>query len=108
MFPLKLTLKKKPSVDPSALNCYKPLPKLTFLSDLFTNKIVAGKYFSSMGRNYILIPLYVLLYLSTANGIFKSQILLKADAGNCSVFVLLDFVAFDTIDHSVLLHRLHD
>ncbi len=37
----------------------------------------------------------------------SNDLLLTADRGNCSVLVLLDLsAAFDTIDHSVLLHRL--
>lgn len=45
---------------------------------------------------------------STEHHAFESQILLTADAGNCSLLVLLDRVAFDTVDYSVLLDCLHD
>lgn len=48
------------------------------------------------------------LDLSTEHNAFESQILLTADAGNCSLLVLLDLVAFDTVDYSVLLDCLHD
>ncbi len=38
----------------------------------------------------------------------SNDILMAADAGECSVLVLLDLsAAFDTVDHFILINRLH-
>ncbi len=103
-------LLKKPSLDKDNLNNYRPISNLSFLSKL-TERVVKSRLMEHLSANNLLNPFQsaytkhhstetVLLSLfdSLANAIGSKMI---------SCLCLLDLsAAFDTIDHSILIHRL--
>ena len=101
---------KKPHLDKESLSNYRPISNLSFLSKL-TERIVKSRLSDHLTSNSLLNPLQsayvknhstetvlVSLFDSLVNAIGRKQI---------SSLCLLDLsAAFDTIDHSILLHRL--
>ena len=109
----KQNLLKKPNLDQDMLkNCtYRPVSNLSFLSKLMERAVLL-RLTDHVSRNDLLernqsayrqnhSTETVLLHIS--NCLFEST-----DQGRVSILSLLDLsVAFDTLDHSILLERLH-
>ena len=102
-------LLKKAGLDTELLSNYRPVSNLAFLSKI-TEKVVAQQMTSYLKEN----NLEELLQSSYKKGHsvetalvkVQSDVMLATDVG-LGVQVLLDLsAAFDTIDHSILLHRL--
>ena len=100
-------LLKKAGLDTELLSNYQPVSNLAFLSKII-EKVVAQQMTSYLNEN----NLDELLQSSYKKGhsvetALQSDIMLATDVGLVVVQVLLDLsAAFDTIDHSILLHRL--
>ena len=105
-------LLKKPSLDPSDPQNFRPISKLPFLSKIL-EKVVFQQLSSHLKNCNILDKFqsgFRALH-STESALLKvfNDILLTVDSGSCAVLLLLDLsAAFDTIDHNILLARLHD
>ena len=106
-------LLKKPSLDPNELKNYRPVSNLCFISKIL-EKLVLSQLSSYLTSNNLHNPLQSAYRPghSTETALLKvvNDLLLSLDNGNVSLLALLDLsAAFDTIDHSILLHRLeHD
>ena len=103
-------LLKKPSLDQDSLKSYRPVSNLSFLSKI-TEKAVLSQLLSHLQQNNLLNPHQSAYrkFHSTETALLKivNDILLGFDENKLSVLALLDLsAAFDTIDHSILLHRL--
>ena len=103
-------LLKKPSLDPLIHNNYRPISKLPFISKVL-EKVVCNQLLHFLNNNNIFDKFQSGFRQkhSTETALLKvsSDIIMKADAGECSVLLLLDLsAAFDTIHHSILLDRL--
>ena len=103
-------LLKKPGLDPEALSSYRPISNLPFLSKVL-EKIVAGQIINHLTAHNLFEPFqsgFRALY-STETAVTRvvNDLLLAIDSNTSSMLVLLDLsAAFDTIDHSILLHHL--
>ena len=104
-------LLKKLSLDRDELKNYRPVSNLHFISKV-TEKLVAKRLEEHMSEYSMYEPMqsaYKLVH-STETALVKINydILRNLDAGKCTVLVSLDLsAAFDTINHNVLLNRLH-
>jgi len=98
---------KKPTLDASELNLYRPISNLSFLSKL-VERIVTARY-TTHAEQLLLFPAR-----QSANRHFHSietvvtsilnDAIRVADEGKVACLVLLDLsVAFDTVDHNILL-----
>ena len=103
-------LLKKAGLDTELLSNYRPVSNLAFLSKI-TENVVAQQMTSYLKEN----NLEELLQSSYKKGHsvetalvkVQSDVMLATDVGLVVVQVLLDLsAAFDTIDRSILLHRL--
>ena len=104
-------LLKKPSLDPELLKHYRPVSNLSFLSKTL-ERVVANRLRAYMEANTLHDPLQSAYKSghSTETALIKVQndLLRSIDDRGVSVLVLLDMsAAFDTVDHDVLLSRLH-
>uniref|UniRef100_A0A8C6Q343 Reverse transcriptase domain-containing protein n=1 Tax=Nothobranchius furzeri TaxID=105023 RepID=A0A8C6Q343_NOTFU len=104
-------LLKKPGLDASLAANYRPISKLPFLSKVL-EKCVYHQLLVFMDENAIFETFQsgfrALHSTETALVRVLSDIYLATDSGNSVLLLLLDLTAaFDTIDHEVLLHRLH-
>ncbi len=103
---------KKPSLDPLQLKNYRPISKLPFISKLL-EKVVADQLAVFLEK-YEVLDTFQSGFRnkhSTETALLKvtSDILMSADSGEHTVLVLLDLSsAFDTVDHSILINRLHN
>uniref|UniRef100_A0A669CPU2 Reverse transcriptase domain-containing protein n=1 Tax=Oreochromis niloticus TaxID=8128 RepID=A0A669CPU2_ORENI len=104
-------LLKKPALDHTVLASYRPISKLSFMSKIL-EKIVHCQLMDFLNENGILEVFQSGFknFHSTESALLKvfNDILLSCDSGNHVVLVLLDLTAaFDTVDHNILLSRLH-
>ena len=110
-----LLKEKKPqkttSLDTEYLKNYRPVSSLPFLSKI-TETIVLLQLSQHLERNSLLYPLQSANRSghSTETALLKivNDLLAALDVNHISLLSLLDLsAAFDTIDHSILLSRLH-
>ena len=103
-------LLKKPSLDTENLKNYRPVSNLPFLSKI-TEKTVLLQLSQHLESNSLLYPLQSAYRSghSTETALLKIVNDLAAlDVSHISLLSVLDLsAAFDTIDHSILLSRLH-
>ena len=103
------TLKRKQDV--LTKENYRPISNLTFVSKI-CEKTVAVQFTNHLRENSLMEP-FQLAYRashSTETALLRvfSDILRSMDRQKVTILVLLDLsAAFDTVDHNILLHRLH-
>ncbi|KAK3744261.1 hypothetical protein QZH41_007431 [Actinostola sp. cb2023] len=101
---------KKASLNPEILKNYRPVSNLPFVSKI-VEKAVVLQISSHLEKND-LYDIYQSAYKkqhSTETALVRVQndLLMALDSGSSVILLMLDLsAAFDTIDHSILLHRL--
>ena len=108
---------KKRCHDQNDLNNYRPVSSLCFIAEILKNHVLSQvSYYLNSHDIY---NTYQSAYRpgdSTETALLKvvDDLFLSLDKGNISVLALLDFSSafnfsseFDTIDHAILIHRLH-
>src|SRR5664279_1445573 len=101
---------KKADLDPADVKSYRPISNLSVLSKLLER--VISKQLATYLKDNNLLPDLQSAYRanhSTETAVLKvvSDILMALDVGGLAVLVLLDLsAAFDSVDHTILLHRL--
>ena len=103
-------LLKKSNLNPNDLKNYRTISYLSFLSKLI-ERVFAARLSSHLSSHNLMSKLqlaYRKFHSSeTALLYVQNDILASLEVGHCTVFLLLDMSsAFDTIDHSILIHRL--
>ena len=102
---------KKPNLDPLNTGNYRPISNLSYLSKLL-ERCVAAQINIYLRENNLL-PMFQSAYRnqhSTETAVLKvlSDIYAAADSGRITLLGLLDLsAAFDTVDHQILVNRLH-
>ena len=100
---------KKRCLDHNDFNNYQPVSNLGFIAKIL-EKLVLSQV-SSYLNSHNLYNTCQSAYRpghSTETALLKVVLLLSLIKSNISVLALLDFSsAFDTIDHTILVHRLH-
>jgi hypothetical protein len=102
---------KKQTLDPEVLGNYRPVSNLPFLSKVL-ERAVADQLLSHLKEN-ALHAKFQSAYRSghsTESALLRvvNDLLTMVDGGNSALLVLLDLTAaFDTIDHGLLIQRLH-
>ena len=104
-------LLKKPTLDPEVLANYRPISNLAFLSKVL-EKVVASQLQDHLKHNNLFEKFQSGFRSahSTETALLRvtNDLLMTADAGSPSLLILLDLTAaFDTVDHTILLERLH-
>ena len=102
---------KKRCLDDNGLSNYRPVSNLCFIAKIL-EKLVLSQVSSYLKSHnlYNTSQSACLPGHSTETALLKvvNDLFLSLIKGNISVLVLLDFSsAFDTIDHPILVHRLH-
>ena len=105
-------LLKKTSLDSEDLKNYRPISNLSFMSKVL-EKVMLSQILRHINCNKLLSDFQSAyrLHHSTGTALLKvtSDFFSAMDDGKISVLVLLDLsAAFDTIDHEILIHRLHN
>ena len=102
---------KKSTLDKNILKNYRPVSNLSFISKI-TEKIVASRFKKHLLENSLHEPKQSAYrsHHSTDTALISvtNDIMCAVDQKKAVMLVLLDLsAAFDTIDHSILLNRLH-
>ena len=105
------TYSQKEVSDHNALNNYRPVSNLCFIAKIL-KKLVSSQVSSYLNSHniYNTCQLAYRPCHSTEAALLKvvNDMSISLSKGNISVLALLDFSsAFDTIDHPILVHRLH-
>lgn len=103
---------KKPDLDPEELKNYRPVSNLSFVSKV-VEKVVASRLSTHLSNNNLLECMQSAYKsnhsVETALLRVHNDIMQAVDDKKVVLLILLDLsAAFDTIDHHVLLTRLHD
>ena len=102
---------KKRCLDHNDLNNYRPVSNLCLITKILEKLVLShvSAYLNSHNLYNTCQSAYRLSH-STETALLKfvNDMFLSLNKGNISVLALLDFSsAFDTIDHPILVHRLH-
>ena len=98
-------LLKKPSLDKDELKNYRPVSNLHFISKVI-EKSVSTRFEEHISEYSMYDPMQSALQVGSLTNSYN--ILSSLDASKCTVLVSLDLSAvFETINHNVLLNRLH-
>ena len=102
---------KKRCLDHNDLNNYRPVSNLCFIAKIL-EKLVLSQVSSYLNSHNLYNTCHSAYRPghSTETALLKvvNDLFLSLNKGNISVLALLDFSsAFDTIDHTILVHRLH-
>ena len=103
-------LLKKPSLPDDDLNNFRPISNLNFISQIL-EKVVASRIQSHLLSNSLSSSFQSAyrMFHSTETTLLSihNDLILAMDRGEVTSLILLDLsAAFDTVDHSILLHRL--
>ena len=103
-------LLKKPSLPDDDLNNFRPISNLNFISKIL-EKVVASRIQSHLLSNSLSSSFQSAyrMFHSTETILLgiHNDLILAMDRGEVTSLILLDSsAAFDTVDHSILLHRL--
>ena len=109
---LVIPLLKKILLDPEIFKNFRPVSNLTYISKLI-ERVVADRLNEHLDNNNlqeVFQSAYKNLHSTeTALTRVQNDLLKSIDSDGGAILVLLDLsAAFDTIDHSILLARLHD
>ena len=104
-------LLKKANLDPNCLRNYRPVSNLPFLSKVL-ERIVLKQFLQHLGSHSLLEPFQSAYWKwhSTGTALLRvvNDLLQASDTGHVSILSLIDLsAAFDTIDHGILINRLH-
>ena len=102
---------KKPNLDPEVLGNYCPVSNLPYLSKIL-ERAVADQLQAHLNTNGLHVKFQSAYRRghSTETALLRilNDLLVMIDGGNNAILVLLDLsAAFDTLDHTLLLQRLH-
>ena len=103
---------KKPTLDPDERNNYRPVSNLSFVSKV-VERVVAARLNAHLSANSLhecMQSAYRPNHsVETALLKVHNDIVCSLDKKQAVMLILLDLsAAFDTIDHQILLRRLHD
>ena len=101
---------KKPNLDPSLKNNFRPITSIAFSSKCL-ERLASHSLVKHLSVNNLFVPVQSAYRSnhSTETALLRvyNDLLLAVDVGDGALLVLLDFsAAFDTIDHGILLRRL--